>query len=216
LRSPARKSTTAALTNVGLPHGTARQGTPLDFAAAGAELTSLSAARAALTPDGTTTNNYGTLTLTGTDPALDVFAVSSAQRAGANSLNVSAPAGASVLVNVSGTSGQMQYCGMTVSGTDRQHVVFNFAAATSLTLTGISVEGSVLAPGAEVAFNNGNLNGTLVARSLTGSGEFHNVSSQFQIAVTRPAVGQLSGTLFIDANKDGLRQLGESGHGGRA
>jgi choice-of-anchor A domain-containing protein len=205
---------TAALTNVGLPNGTLRQGTPVDFAAAGAELTSLSAAWAALTPNGTLTNIYGNLILGGTDPTLDVFAVSTAQLAGATGLYLSAPAGASVLVNVTGTSGRMQSFGMTVSGADRQHVLFNFATATSLTLAGISVEGSVLAPGAEVTFSNGNLNGTLVARSLTGGGEFRDFPPQFQIAVTRPGGGQLSGTLFLDANKDGVRQPAEGGVAG--
>ena len=62
------------------------------------------------------------------------------QLASANGLKISAPAGATVLVNVTGIAGQMQSFGMTVSGTDRQHVLFNFAAATTLTLAGISAQ----------------------------------------------------------------------------
>src|SRR5207248_1223758 len=138
-----------------------RHGTALDFGAAQAQLTGLSTAWAALAANGTATDSYGALNPKGSDPSLDVFAVSASQLAGANGLNISAPAGATVLVNVSGTAGQMQYFGMTVSGTDRQHVLFNFAAATTLTVAGISVQGSVLAPHADVSFNNGNLEGTL-------------------------------------------------------
>lgn len=176
----------AALTNVGLPNGTARQGAVVDFAAAAGQLASLSAMWAALAANGATTDAAGALHLTGTDSSLDVFAVSGTQLAAADDLTISAPAGATVLVNVSGTAGQMQSVGMTVSGTDRQHVLFNFASATTLTLSAISVQGSVLAPGADVTFNNGNLEGTLIARSLTGNGEFHNFPPQVQLNGAAP------------------------------
>jgi choice-of-anchor A domain-containing protein len=176
---------TALLTNVGLPNGTARQGTVLDFQAAQAQLTSLSAGWAALAPNGTTVNCYGTLSMTGRDPAFNVFSVPGSQLASAYGLNVSAPAGSTVLINVSGTAGQMQYFGMTVSGTDRQHVLLNFSTAATLTLAGISVQGSILAPSADVAFNNGNLEGTLIAHSMTGSGEFHNYRTQFQAPASK-------------------------------
>jgi choice-of-anchor A domain-containing protein len=122
---------TAALSNVGLPNGTARQGAPLDFAAARTQLDALSAAYAGLAANGTAADTYGTLRLAGADPTLDVFSVSAGELAVANGLNITAPAGATVLVNVSGTADQMQYFGMTLSGTDRQHVLFNFPDATS-------------------------------------------------------------------------------------
>jgi choice-of-anchor A domain-containing protein len=171
----------ALLTNVGLPNGTARRGTVVDFTGAAGQLTGRSATWAALPANGTTDDSGGTLRLTGTDRSLDVFAVPGSQLASANGLTVSAPAGATVLVNVSGTAAQMQSFGMTVSGTDRQHVLFNFASATSLALAGISVQGSVLAPHADVTFNNGDMDGTLIARSLTGNGEFHNDRPLVQI-----------------------------------
>jgi choice-of-anchor A domain-containing protein/uncharacterized repeat protein (TIGR01451 family) len=178
---------TAVLQNVELPNGSARQGTPVDFAAARTELDALSAAFAGLDANGPVANTYGTLQLAGTDPELDVFSLSAGELASANGLNITAPAGATVLVNVTGTAAQMQYFGMTVSGTDQQHVLFNFPNATSLTLAGISVQGSVLAPGADVTFSNGNLEGTLVAGSLTGNGEFHNFPTLAQIPVQTPA-----------------------------
>jgi choice-of-anchor A domain-containing protein/uncharacterized repeat protein (TIGR01451 family) len=174
---------TAVLTNVGLPNGTARQGAPVDFAAAQTQLDALSAAYAELAANGTATDTYGTIFLAGADPTLDVFSLPAGELATANGLNITAPAGAGVLVNVPGTAAQMQYFGMTVSGTDRQHVLFNFPDAMSLTMAGISVQGSVLAPGADVTFSNGNLEGTLVASTLTGSGEFHSFPTQAQIPV---------------------------------
>jgi choice-of-anchor A domain-containing protein/uncharacterized repeat protein (TIGR01451 family) len=177
---------TAVLQNVGLPNGTARQGAPVDFAAARTQLDALSAAFAGLPVNGAADDTYGALRLAGIDPNLDVFSLSAGELASANGLNITAPAGATVLVNVSGTVAQMQYFSMTVSGTDQQHVLFNFRDATSLTLAGISVQGSVLAPGADVTFSNGNLEGTLVAGALTGSGEFHNFPTLAQIPVQMP------------------------------
>ncbi len=177
---------TAALTGVGLPNGAARQGTPVDFAAAASQLAGLSAAWAARAANGVTAVASGALRLTGTDPALDIFAVAGSQLAAATGLTISAPAGATVLVNVSGSAAQMQSFGIGVSGTDRQHVLFNFSAASTLTLGGISVQGSILAPQADVTFSNGNLEGTLIAHSLTGGGEFHNFLPQIQIDSPAP------------------------------
>jgi choice-of-anchor A domain-containing protein/uncharacterized repeat protein (TIGR01451 family) len=178
---------TATLINVGMGSGTAGQGTPVDFAAAQSDLTAQSASWATLAANGVTTDSYGTVGLAGTDPNLDVFTVSAADLATANGLNISAPAGATVLVNVTGTAGQMQNFGMSVSGTDRQHVLFNFPSATTLVLSGISVEGSVLAPQAAVTFNNGNLDGTLVGLSLIGNGEVHNYPTLAQVNVSAGA-----------------------------
>jgi choice-of-anchor A domain-containing protein/uncharacterized repeat protein (TIGR01451 family) len=178
---------TGVLQNVGLPNGTARQGAPVDFAAARTQLDALSAAFAGLAANGTAADTYGTLRLAGADPILDVFSLSAGELASANGLNITAPTGATVLVNVSGAAAQMQYFGMTVSGTDQQHVLFNFPDAASLTMAGISVQGSVLAPGADVTFSNGNLEGTLVAGTLTGSGEFHNFPTLAEIPAQVPA-----------------------------
>jgi choice-of-anchor A domain-containing protein/uncharacterized repeat protein (TIGR01451 family) len=172
---------TAVLQNVGLPNGTARQGAPVDFAAARTQLDGLSAAFAGMAVNGAEVDAYGTLRLAGADPNLDVFSLSAGELASAKGLNITAPAGATVLVNVCGTAAQMQYFGMAVSGTDPQHVLFNFPDATSLTIAGISVQGSVLAPRADVTFTSGNLEGTLVAGSLTGSGEFHYCPSLAQM-----------------------------------
>jgi choice-of-anchor A domain-containing protein len=165
---------TAALTNVGIPNGTARHATPVDFSAAGSEVKALSSSLAAYAASGTTTFQYGGLTLTGSDPGLNVFSVNGADLAAANSLIINAQPGSTVLVNVSGTVDQMQNFGFQINGTDRTNVLYNFRDASSLTLSGIGIEGSVLAPNAAVHFNNGQINGNLIAGSLDGPGESHN------------------------------------------
>jgi hypothetical protein len=52
-----------------------------------------------------------------------------------------------------------------------QNVLFNFSEAKSLDLNSISIMGSVLAPNADVKFNNGHINGNLIAGSLSGNGQ---------------------------------------------
>src|SRR5262249_46642536 len=151
------------------------------------DLTARSAAWAALAANGTSTDTYGTLGLTGTDPSLDVFRISADALASANGLNLSAPAGATVLVNVPGTTAQVQSFGMTVSGTDLRHLLFNSPEAPALTVAAINFQGSVLAPRAAVTFNNGNLEGTLVAQSLSGNGEFHQFPTQAQVSAPTAA-----------------------------
>ena len=90
------------------------------------------------------------------------------------------------MINISGVTDNFRYFGIDVTGTDRQHVLYNFYDATSLTIAGISVQGSILAPLADVNFSNGNIEGTLIAGSLAGSGESHDF--MFRGSIPSPPV----------------------------
>ena len=79
-----------------------------------------------------------------------------------------------MLVNVDGTSDTLHNAGISVNGTTRQKVLFNFPTATSLSISGIAVQGSVLAPRAAVNFSNGTVNGTLIGATFSGSGQLNN------------------------------------------
>jgi len=149
----------------------ARYGTTLDFGATGASLANTAASYATLPAYGTTTFRYGVLTLTGTDATRDVFTVSGDDLNTANSLHVRVPSGATVLVNVTGTTIRMANMGIDLGGSDRGHALYNFPDATSLTLSGIGVEGSILAPRASLSFPNGVITGTLVVASSIGPGQ---------------------------------------------
>jgi len=160
-----------SLTSVGLPNGSARRSTAIDFNAAGQTLRANAATLASYPANGTTSVQYNQITLTGNDPQVNIFTVSGSSLASATAFTVRVPANSLVLVNINGTTDRMQNFGFSINGTDRTHIVYNFYQATSLTLSGIGVEGSVLAPNAAVTFNSGQLNGTLVAASLTGGGQ---------------------------------------------
>jgi choice-of-anchor A domain-containing protein len=196
---------TGTLTSVSIPNGTAHQGTPINFGMADAELDALTDQYAAMVPNGTVQDAFRVLTLTGSDPSMNVFQITDAQLSSATNLLIKAPAGSSVIVNISGTNPQMQYMGMGVQGTTSNHVLLNFYQATSLTLAGIGIQGSVLAQRASVDFSNGDLLGTLVAQSWNGSG--HIAYQPPEIGPVSPST--LSGIVYSDLNGDGIAQQNE-------
>jgi choice-of-anchor A domain-containing protein len=163
---------TATLTNASF-FGGATQGTsPVDFTAAQAALSSASATLSALTSNGTVTeNSSGALSLTGTSPTLNIFSITAAELSTATSLSITAPASSTVVVNVTGSSVSIQNMGFSTSGVARAETLFNFSQATTLTLSGIGLDGSILAPLAAVSFQDGQVDGQIFAASLSGGGE---------------------------------------------
>jgi choice-of-anchor A domain-containing protein len=168
---------TATLTNVAIPNGTARQDTPVDFAATAVELRELSTDLAGVTPNGTATVlPSGAVTLDGTDPVLNVFTVDAADLltlpASPDAVTINAPAGSTVLINISGDAQVVGGFGIVLNGVGKQHVLYNFPESTQLTVEAgpSQIPGTVLAPFAAVTFDNAGIDGTLIGASLTGSG----------------------------------------------
>ena len=166
---------------------------PVDFGAARTYLTSLSTALANAASTGTATftgnaatNTMGQITLTGTGTTSNVFHIRGADLALAYGLAITAPAGSTVVIDVDGAVDRMASFGFSYSGVDNQHVLFNFGAATSLTFSAIGIQGSVLAPLAALNFAGGNIDGTLVAGSISGGGESHDYAFQGDLS---PIVG---------------------------
>lgn len=188
---------------VSITGGTLRQDTPLDFAAAEGYLLGLSNTLFGYTANGTTTMQWGGLKLTGTDPYLNVFMVDGADLSSANDFQINVPNGSVVLVNVSGTTVSWAG-GLTVTGTSIGNVLYNFKDATSITIQGIDVRGSILAPKAHVDFAAGVQNGQMVCKSLEGMGQFNN--SKFigniptETQITNVAV--VTGVIEFDTNQD--------------
>lgn len=148
---------------------------PFDFAAVESYLLAQSNSLANLAPNGTTSINFGQITLNAAGPpsSLYVFDVSGADLAVGNAFTVNAPAGSTVVVNIDGSSTSFKNMGITLNGVDRQHVLYNFHEANSLSVTSIGIQGTILAPKADVNFTNGAIDGTLIAKNLTGNGESH-------------------------------------------
>jgi choice-of-anchor A domain-containing protein len=88
------------------------------------------------------------------------------------------PAAATIAFNISGTSVDMggfdMVNFMTLLGESWDNVLFNFYEATELDLYSIGIYGSILAPLANITANYGQLNGTVVANSWTGTMQLNN------------------------------------------
>jgi choice-of-anchor A domain-containing protein len=135
------------------------------------QLTSLSQQLASLGSNGSSTFQWGQLDLLGTDSDLNIFNIDLAQLNTANTFKLTAPGSSTVVVNFLGESAQWQNMGVTLQGITANRVLYNFQTATTLNLAGIGVNGSILAPQAALNFNNGQVNGQVIARSLSGSGQ---------------------------------------------
>lgn len=165
--------TTANVSNVTL--GSLEQGTPLDFDAAGKELSELAKSLSSLSATGTKNIAYGGVTLTGSDSKLNIFNLAATDLDGVHSLNLNVTDGSTVVVNIGGLDATLKNLGININGSQttaqRQNVIYNFYEATNLFASGVGIQGSVLAPFAHFNFDNGQLNGNLIAASLTGGGQ---------------------------------------------
>ena len=172
------------------------KGNPIDFAAAESYLNSLSAQLRQQPANGSTTVEWGQLNLVGTDPYINVFNVSESDFTSTHTKVVDAPSGSVVIVNVAGQN--LSWTGgLSVSGTTRQQVIYNFYQATNLQISGIAVEGSILAPKAHVQFWTGQQNGQMIAKSLEGSGQFNNSLFVGSIPVNQEIVN-IASLLSVD------------------
>jgi choice-of-anchor A domain-containing protein len=200
----------------GIPNGTTRQGTVIDFAKAKTDLQTMSTTWSGLKTTGTISNKWGIVTLTGNKAGTNIFNLKASDLWNANTVYIKAPAGSTVLVNVSGAEARMQYLGMMLQGgVKAENVVFNFADATKVTLQGIGFQGSVMAPRATVQFDNGNIEGNLIANCWNGYGEIHYREPELNIPTPCGCVPQqspgsnVSGLVWFDKDNDGTRDLDE-------
>ncbi|MBA4252159.1 MAG: hypothetical protein C0425_09495 [Chlorobiaceae bacterium] len=152
--------------------GTIRQASLIDFVVAEAYLNNYSTTLAAQTVNGNTLYQWGGVFLTGTNPVLNVFSVDGAMLSVANDFQINVPNGASVVVNISGTTVSWRG-GLSITGTSVSNVIYNFNQTTSLTIESIDVRGSILAPKADVNFITGVQHGQMIAKNLRGMGQFN-------------------------------------------
>ena len=187
----AGQKTGAGALDANITHGAS----PIDFAAEFTKLRAASTALAAVpqTAGAKVEANGTRLDLTGTDATINSFTLTAARLQGAKDVYIRVPAGAVTVVNVTGDSYDMAAAGTTgfhlwdgtkqtyvlddksqsaSLGVVRAKLLWNFPAAAKVVKNSPSAwAGSVLAPNA--AFNLGSggpVNGSVIAKSLTGSG----------------------------------------------
>jgi choice-of-anchor A domain-containing protein len=135
-------------------------------------LSELSASLGSSRVTGTTASAWGGLTLTGSDTERNVFEVAAGDLASASNVTIDVPNGSSAIVNIRGTFGSIKNKGFNLQGISAERLLWNAPELVSVEIASVAFPGSLLAPRADVVFNNGNFRGTLVAFSLNGSGSF--------------------------------------------
>ncbi len=159
------------------------QGNPLLFSALGLLSADMSLQWSGLQANGSVSTENGALILTGSNPSLNIFAVTADEINAANGVQINAPEGSTVLVNIGGDI--IEWSGDNdLFNVNQTHVVYNFYEADTLTLTGIAVKGSILAPFAFVNFVSGQLNGNLIVHGLVGEGQINYSWFQGEIDYT--------------------------------
>jgi choice-of-anchor A domain-containing protein len=150
---------------------------PIDFLSVQTSLDSLSNSLASQAANTTVAVAYNTYTMTGTDKTLNVFNLTDSNFNG-STINISAPSGSTVVINVAGASDSFNGGSINFSGVSAKDVIFNFAIAKSLALANIGFNGTILAPYATVNTTFGQLNGQLIANNVNGTMELHDVAFQ--------------------------------------
>lgn len=171
---------------MGNPNGQLVTGTPIDFSAAEQYLKCASAFWAGLAPNGTGQVVFGQLNLTGTDETLNVFSLDSGNLYGSglslaqlNGINIIAPLGSTILINVAGTaiqygSYQIFRNGVTATRENARRILWNFPQALTWSNSTTAIYGSVLAPFAAANTTFSQINGNIIFDSYSGNAESHN------------------------------------------
>ncbi|HEX7763136.1 MAG TPA: choice-of-anchor A family protein, partial [Cellvibrio sp.] len=140
---------------------------PINFAGEREYLQELSTNLANLPTNGTVQMQWGGLELKGDCSSnSQIFNVNGADLGIAHTFAVSCiPAGATVVFNVSGQNVSIKSMGMQSLSALRDKVLFNFPQATSLKMTSVGIEGSILAPFAQVDQPAGRIDGQVMVKS---------------------------------------------------
>jgi len=158
----------------GTPCGAIENAAPVvNIADAMSDLGQDSADIAAQGTTGTIAWNFKDLHLSGTEE-YNYFSFPASYLNGMTGLYIDVPSGAWTFVTVEGSAATFTNFQIFLSdSTNIQKVLYNFPTATSLTVSSLSFQGSVLAPYASVSYTNGNIEGSIACLNFNGNGEFH-------------------------------------------
>lgn len=159
-------------------------GVPVDFASEQNRLTGMSTSLSGLAANGSTQIQYSSLVLTGDGSASSqVFSVDASQISSVTEIKIeNVASGTDVIINVAGTSVQVMNGGFQGFSNNLDHILFNFYEAETLGFA--SVQGSILAPLADITASYGQINGQIVGNSWTGGAQVNLVT--FEGTFTNP------------------------------
>lgn len=151
--------------------------------------TDLSVSLSNMTANGTV--NYApysfvTIDLVGTNTSMNIFNVTLPEDKPFG-ININVPVNSAVLINV--TNKNVIVDGGSINGGQAENTLFNFPAATNISLKSFAVQGQLLAPLANLAGSGGNINGqSVIGGNVTQDNgfEFHNYCSTFAMPTVTP------------------------------
>lgn len=171
---------------MGNPNGLLITGTPIDFAEAERYLKCASNFWGTLVPNGIGDVVFNQLNLIGTDGTLNIFALDSGNLYGTgislaqlNGINIIAPLGSTILINVVGTaiqygSYQIFRNGTAATRENARRILWNFPQALTWSNSTTAIYGSVLAPFAAANTTFSQINGNIIFDRFSGNAESHN------------------------------------------
>lgn len=167
--------TNATSVNVTYQCGGLTHGSPVDFTTLALMVNYLSSQLAILASTGTVAMDGANLELTGTDLNMNVFSLDASAL---GNISVNFPPQSTVIINVSGTrvnwnSSEVCLNGQCGDSEQSQFVIWNFYQATTLSASGIAIEGTVLAPLATLDGSGGHIAGSVIVRNLIAGLEYH-------------------------------------------
>jgi choice-of-anchor A domain-containing protein len=183
------KDGTPTTSSFGTPEGTLVKNGTFGFSISNAfaDLTNKSKQASNIVANGRTAIQYGGITFSGGNGATRIFTINASDLASANNLTINASAGSSAIINVRGSSASFNNAGFNLTGgITADKVLFNFADAKTINLSGVGFNGSILAPQADLNFNNGVLTGQVVVNNFSGSGQI-NLGNYNGTPVPEPA-----------------------------
>ena len=179
-------SSTVINYTMGNPNGALVTGTPIDFVEAERYLKCASAFWSALEANGSGAVVFNQLNLTGLSDTLNVFHFDSTNIYGTglslnqlNGINIIAPIGSTILINVDGAniqygSYQIFRNGTAATRENARRILWNYPDALTWSNSTTAIYGSVLAPYAAAVTTFSQINGNIIFDSFTGNAESHD------------------------------------------
>ncbi|MFZ4289694.1 choice-of-anchor A family protein [Variovorax sp. HJSM1_2] len=131
------------------------------FAQLAADMANLSTSLSTLGSTGQTAIQWGGMSFTGSNSAVEVFNVAGADLYSVTYSSLSQlAAGSTIILNISGDVAGFK--GGTPNAFGNYNVLYNFYEATDLNFDGVGIVGSILAPFATVSGGSGQINGNVV------------------------------------------------------